>query len=507
MAPKGRAKTILAARNPTSDNPPFTNKRGHPMRTGTIVTLVGCVVAFSSARAVDNPPPAPPDQQPAVRRALAYLGRHQHAGGGWGHWSAPVRTGGQSGNLAPPPINDALSRRVGAPPTLGDTAAVLTAFLDASQPVTGGDSAKPLHRALDFVCDQLAPFQDGKSQHNLVAHYALNAAVETAIGLEALLAYRARVSPTDAPLRGELDGRIRGLIARLSQSQRPDGGWPLDPRVVHYVNTLALLEQRKAELDAMKVASVWADYHQRSPNPLLGDAVIVRSLLVASRAGYAVEPEVLSLGTGRLMAFYDPATGRIGDGGPNAFYQAAAVLNVLHQQLAAAPAAQRPAAREALAAAHEAFFRTLRVMNAKRGQDGPLAARPGPRAGQNPLDAKAAGNAAAAADPLKIPVPVSSVDAIGYFLLLESLQTSTHPDARPVAAGVTDVLTRHQLRGGGWADPSVFAAAVFASDKTPDELADGVRRPMGPGNPDGVSLAFGTAWVVRTLLVPLPPPK
>ena len=112
---------------------------------------------------------------------------------------------------------------------------------------------------------------------------------------------------------------------------------------------------------------------------------------------------------------------------------------------------------------------------------------------------------AMAVNPPKISVPITSADVIGYFLLLEALQTSDHPDARSVATAVTDVLTRglssHVRRG----DPSFTVGRQLVTGSA-SGLArrDALPRVQRQSFKTSHSNDFLIAWMIRTALIPPP---
>src|SRR5204863_7493647 len=111
----------------------------------------------------------------------------------------------------------------------------------------------------------------------------------------------------------------------------------------------------------------------------------------------------------------------------------------------------------------------------------------------NPLDASAA---ATTDDQEKrsvgIPVPVSHVNAVSYFMLLETLQESTHPLARPLTDGIVNALAGKQDRFGQWhvrVHPEGMKLIGHTSGFEYEDKED----------------HFITAWIVRTMLLPAPP--
>jgi hypothetical protein len=513
------------------------------MRTGIASTLLtGFLLSPTAVFAADAPPrppqpasqpaaapaaPAARDLPPAVWNALRYFGHHQHETGGWGHVSTRVP---QSRSRSTPDLNDAFTKYATHPPTLADTASIAAAFFEAGQSPEAGESAKPLARAMDALHQMAVELAPDDARRSPVVRYVLNPSVESAIALDAILACRAAAK--DPVRRAQYDADARTLIARLVGTQSPDGGWPVDPKVTETLAGVAAMKQslqqlidaapnpgagrtfsatgRYADLNAAAAqAQDMLAFYERFPTPknYLGDAVIYRTLCAAARAGFTVNPETLLNARDRLLSFQDPVTGAVGNpdpGDPDAFHQTAAVLGVLHQlHLDAAPD-QKPATAAALERAHAAFFTRLRDANTRPVKDQPA------KLGNavvvfNPLDK----NANAKEVRINVP-PTSSVDVIAYFLLIESLGSSTHPDARKVSAGITDVLARRGARGT-WGDASTSAASRLSGYqpglRTPTPDARVVKAdPLGSTNQPAIgSPAFVSGWAIRTLLLPLPP--
>jgi hypothetical protein len=259
---------------------------------------------------------------------------------------------------------------------------------------------------------------------------------------------------------------------------------------------------------------------------LLGDAVVLRTLMIAARdeMGLTVDPEALARARDACLKFYNPATGDSGDESSLAFLQCALTLNVLYQteqsarvaadraaraaaaagatpaqaEAARAAAAQAQAARDALALATDRFFLKLFKLNkpvpkpraaAVAASALPATQPANPLEARNPLDAAAAAEKDETRE-VGIPVPVSHANAVAYFLLLESLRDSTHPLARPLANGVVNALAGKQDRFGQW--HVRVNSGLHIVNHTPQYDYDKEDHLL-------------TAWVVRTILLPAPP--
>jgi hypothetical protein len=388
-----------------------------------------------------------------------------------------------------PDLNDAFAKYTSQPPALADTAAIATAFLEAGQSPDQGESAGPLGRAMEFVHQAAVVLDPQDVRHSDVVQYCFHPSIEPALAIDAMLAFRAAC--TDHR-RAQFDGDVRTLLARLKGRQARDGSWPLHPRVSQ---TLAAVPEQKYTLQRNGLPMGRYENFPTSKG-YLGDAVIFRTLRSAARAGFDVDPEPQALARDRLLAFHDPASGGTGSpqpGDPDDFYQTAAVCNVLYQLDRDAEPGHKPATADALARAHAAFFARLRDANARTPKDQrvKLGAAVVVFANPNPLDRDKGKE-------VEVNVPISSVDLVAYFLLIESLQSSTHPDARKFAAGITDVLARRQSPVGTWGDRSHSDAALLSGYQPgPPNLRQ--------GDPVIGSPAFVTAYAVRTLLLPLPP--
>jgi hypothetical protein len=440
------------------------------MRIALFTTLL--IAAAALTRAADAPPPKPPQLPPAARNALAYFASHQHPSGGWGQKvldnAGPRRRGITSPDGSP------LPRQTLTPPTIIDTCLVTLAFLEARRAAPDAPPDPAVRRAVDLIHDAVeaaggAPDRNALALASpLVEKYCYTRPLDQALALEVLLPVRDRL-PGGEPRR-KLDFTLGMILTRIKSAQQTNGAWPGDGQLTY-----------------------------------LSDALITRSLLIAARNGLDVDATTLDRARAASLRFYDPMTGESGDDSPHASCECALTLNLLYQidqnaraaataakRLAARPgatpeqaaaaarrAAESQAARDALALAHKQFFKKLFDHNK------PAPAKPRP--GANPLDTAAAANPldiAKAAEERKrigIPVPVTAWDAIAYFLLLESLQESTDPDAPRVARGITTGLAEKQDRDGNWHDRSGSTRRYDAQDH------------------------FLTAWVTRALLVPLPP--
>jgi hypothetical protein len=399
--------------------------------------------------------PAPVIPDSAARKALAHLASHQHPAGGWGHKYAvdtePVRAPGPgNGPLHPARIEPVVAKHALLyPPTLADTAVVLSAFLDAGRTPGAGDGAAELARATEALAraalarDPLAKDAAGRFVEKYIGR-----AVAVPLALDALTA--ARDKSADRAIRLTAEHAAERLIDHLRATQRPTGGWANETQFAYVADTLAF-----------------------------------RALSLAHRAGLAVPADTLAHARNRALWVYDPATGDFGTPSFHNYYQCCATLNTLHQinetaRHAAAQAARRAAlptatpadktaataaaaharsAATALTNAQSLFFKKLR--DAYRRPANPLAPN---KAAANPLDPHPATKPVPAepADsddnddhaPLRIRVPVTPHDAIAYFLLMEAVQSAAHPDARPVTDGVARALAKAQRPDGTWRDPS-----------------------------------------------------
>jgi hypothetical protein len=447
-------------------------------------------VAVEPKPATTRPAEAPPGPVLAdpVRRALTYLGGAQHETGGWGHFVVkPLnrpRTGPRPANALP-----LITKDLHFPPNLAETAAVAAAFLEAGVSPTTGEGAAPLQKALHALRALSAPpvadRDRGIVERCAVTRAMLKPDVDAALALDAVLAYRARLA-AGHPAREAADNLAGLLVARLHGAQEDGGAWPPDFKADGILQVNA---RRAPQYAKGTAARAYFDAFPR-PAPALADACIVRSLFNARRAGVDVPRETLGRAIALLADLHDPATGATGgpetpDNQPRAFHRAAAALNLLHQLARATPPHERADRQRTLDRAHDAFFKKLRDAHTPK----PL----GPP--RNPLDARP--KAAKPDRALSIPVPISTVEVLAYFLLIESLQDSAHPDARPVAAGITQALASRQRDDRGWTDPNVDDALTFHW-----ALHGGVDTDNLPPRSTNHLL---TALTVRTLLLPHPP--
>jgi hypothetical protein len=429
-------------------------------------TLFTILIALTPlARAADKPPSLPP----AARNAFAYFAAHQDPSGGWGQKvlsnAIPRRRGVTSPDGSP------LPRETLTPPTIIDTCLVTLAYLEAARfAAPGAPLPREARAAADLIHKSVQGVAPDKSTLGLASQmiekYCYTRGLDQALALEVLL--RARDRLADAAGRRDLDFTLNLILARIKAQQQTNGAWPGDGQLAY-----------------------------------LSDALITRALLVAARNNLEVDAATLDRAKAASLRFLDPATGEIGDDSVHATYECALTLDLLYHvdqnaraiattaaRLAALPtatpdqsaaaarrAAESQSAHDALLLAQKQFLKKLFDKNK------PPPARPRP--GANPLDAPQAGNPldpSSTADEHKrtvIPVPVTAFDAIAYFLLLESFQESTHPDARRVAQAITTGLAARQDRDGNWHDASIRRA----------DLQD----------------HYLTAWATRALLVPLPP--
>ena len=438
--------------------------------------LLLVVVAFASslAFAADAPKP-PPQLPPAARNALTYFANHQHPTGGWGQ--KVLSNAGLKRRGVTSPDGSPLPKETLTPPTIIDTCLVALAFLEASRFKPDADPPPALRSAVDLIHNAVQAAGGAPDRNTLglasplVEKYCYTRTFDQALAMEVLLRARDRV--TNLEQRRKLDFTLDMILTRIKTAQQTNGAWPGDGQLTY-----------------------------------LSDALITRSLLIAARSGLAVDATTLDRARAASLRFYDPTTGETGDDSPHATCECALSLNLLYQidlsaraaaatakQVAALPGAtadqietakkresESKSAHDALALAHQQFFKKLFDRNK------PPHAKPRP--GANPLDPpKPTGNpldtaksaAAEASKRANIPVPVTAWDAIAYFLLLESLQESTHPDARRVAQAITAGLSEKQDRDGNWHDLSGTTRRYDTQDH------------------------FLTAWITRALLVPPPP--
>lgn len=422
------------------------------------------------ARAADKPPSLPP----AARNAFAYFAAHQDPSGGWGQKVLSNAIPRRRGVTAPD--GSPLPRETLTPPTIVDTCLVTLAYLEATR---FAPASAPLPREARAAADLIHQSVQGVAPDRntlglaspMIEKYCYTRGLDQALALEVLLRACDRLPTTtaaDATQRRDLDFTLNLILSRIKANQQTNGAWPGDGQMAY-----------------------------------LSDALITRALLIAARNNLEVDATTLDRAKGASLRFFDPATGEIGDDSVHATYECALTLDLLYQvdqnarasaatarQLAALPgvtpeqtataakhAAESQAAHDALLLAQTQFLKKLFDKNK------PPPAKPRP--GANPLDTPKAGNPldpAGGADDHKrtlIPVPITAFDAIAYFLLLESFQESTHPDARRVAQAIVTGLVAKQDRDGNWHDASI---------RRPD-LQD----------------HYLTAWATRALLVPLPP--
>lgn len=439
--------------------------------------LLLIVIASSLAFSADAPKP-PPQLPPAARNALNYFASHQHPTGGWGQ--KVLSNAGLKRRGVTSPDGAPLPKETLTPPTIIDTCVVALAFLEASRFKPDAADAPPaLRAAVDLIHDAVQAAGGAPDRNTLglasplVEKYCYTRTFDQALAMEVLLRTRDRL--TNLEQRRKLDFTLDMILTRIKTAQQTNGAWPGDGQLTY-----------------------------------LSDALITRSLLIAARSGLAVDAATLDRARAASLRFYDPTTGETGDESPHATCECALSLNLLYQidlsaraaaatakQLAALPGAtseqidaakkrdaESKSAHDALALAHQQFFKKLFDRN-----KAPAAAAK-PRPGANPLDpSRPTGNPLDTAKPAaaedrkraNIPVPVTAWDAIAYFLLLESLQESTHPDARRVAGAITSGLAEKQDRDGNWHDLSGTTRRYDTQDH------------------------FLTAWVTRALLVPPPP--
>jgi hypothetical protein len=421
---------------------------------------------------------------PAAQRALAYFAQHQHPTGGWGHKlvvnSELKRRGGAaaSAGVTIPNVPAPIQGEVVTPRTLVETCLVTLAFFESGRNTTSGDGAAELRRAVDLIHNAVdVAGLDRKGfpvTGPIVDKYFYTRGLDQALALETLLPLRDRL--VDPELRRKLDFTLDLTLTRIKTAQQANGVWPGEGQFGY-----------------------------------LSDALITRGLLIAARHGLAVDAKTLDRARQASLRFYDPAIGESGDASAHASCECALSLNLLYQidlnaraaaaaakQRAALPgaapeqledararAAESQAAHDALALAQKQFFKKLfesnkaaaAAKNKSRPAGNPLDTAPRPRPPANPLDTEA--SAAEERRRVGLPVPVTPWDAVAYFLLLESLQESTHPQARPVAEGIAAALADKQDREGNWHDRST-------------------RRYDSQDH-------FLTAWLTRALLVPPPP--
>lgn len=531
------------------------NNTGYRMRTGIIATVSAlCLVAVAAESQVPQPtlqpiakPPATrplgaagiPDVEvikypllpPAAHWGLRYLARSQYRTGGWGQKygflqintslfetksryklidpaGAVARYSGEDNVRGPLPFD---KRVLIIPPAIVDTSLVTLAFLEAGRSPARGDGAKELSRAIDFVVDAIGPGAMpprapalqipswGLPPHGpdeLAPFRATSGKVHTpalgdALALEMFLA--AQNGRIDPALRYKLNFTLAGLVTRIESAQQDYGGWG-DGRV-----------------------------HTR-----LADAMVARSLMIAARRGVAVEPNVIERARQACLIFYDPTTGEVPDTSAQAFVECAMTLDVLYQTELSARAAADDARRRAAVkgatpaqiedartraadakAAHDALtlaidrfydklFKSHKPLTKPRAKGVAANALPAtqpanPLDAPNPLDTAAADKAKDDEQrEVGIPVPVSQENAIGYFMLLEALQESNHPLARPLTDGIVNALAGKQDRFGQWhirIHPEGLKMIGHTAQYEYEDKED----------------HFLTAWVVRAILLPPPP--
>ena len=498
---------------------------------------------WSAALVPDVVPMKYPLLPPAAHWGLRYLARSQYQTGGWGQKYGFLRvntnilederrykrykmidpmgqltwtdnTGQVHGPLKfdkrdhmrwPLPFD---RRTVILPPAVVDTSLVTLAFLEAGRSPARGDGARELGRAIDFVMDAVGPgAQPARSPalnikprdlpphgpDELAPFRATSGLVHTpalgdAMAVEMFLA--ALNGPVDPATRGKLDFTLRGLITRIEGGQQDYGGWG-DGAVLTRV----------------------------------ADALVMRSLMIAARRGIPVDPNVIDRARQACLVFYDPTTGEAGDTSDLAFLECAMTLDVLYQteltaraaaeqarraaamknatpahaEAARARAADATAAHDALTLAVDKFFEKLFKSNKPIPKPRPkgVAANALPATQPaNPLDAPNPLDTAKADQQeqreVGIPVPVSHENAVGYFMLCEALQESTHPLSRPLTDGVVNALAGKQDRFGQW-----HIRINLDGMKTIGHTSD-----FEYGDKED---HFLTAWIVRTMLLPAPP--
>ena len=471
------------------------------MRIGIVATLLPCLLASDARAQAAKSPPTLPDRRgpttypvlaPAAHWGLRYLARSQHATGGWGH-KFGVKQPDVLGDYVQGPLVFERKHLV-HPPALVDTSLVVLAFLEAGRSPAAGDGARELRRAIDFVHDAVGPGGHVAPDPRRLPPYVesssgLHAAgLEHALALEMFLAARDHLK--DPAVRRDLDLTFAVLVRRLVSTQQDDGSWPNGP---------------------------WRTYP--------GSVLITRALMIAARGGLEVDPAALARARQAALVYHNPATGDVDTATGDDFWEFAASLNILHHTRLNARAAADGAARrgalpgataadareardraadaraadDALALSEQKFFKKLLKANKPlpqpRAAAVPARALPATRPA-NPLDApNPLDNPAAAAAEEKrrvgIPVPVSQYDAVSYFLLLEALQESAHPLARPLTDGVVNALAAKQDRFGQW-HHRIHPGGYKIVNHTPAHKYDSEDH-------------FLTAWVVRALLVPAPP--
>jgi len=512
------------------------------MHIGTIISFLGCIAVPVALDAADAPPtakppatrPAAPATKPAVpeaavkatvERAVRYLRNTQHDQGGWGH--VEIVNPGLSrlqGLDVPQLAGDPMRRRFYSTPSLSGTGPAVLALLEAGQSLTEGSAAARLRAGLEFVHEGLTVGEQharrpmvpgegilltpGRGVQGLVQNPGggtsvvlptqsarlMNDDAACAVAVEAMLAARRGAADTMARLR--IEAAAMAGVDRLRRDHQGNGTWPEGVEEAANLAAAHVTGFAVASVGGLGKTTVMMNANPTPPpppssHPVLGDALILRTLSIAAREGISVDGPTVAAARAQMARLYDPRTGRLGGGGPQAYYQAVAVLNMLYQadvdarRLAAAagPAANNSpdpaaaagaaAARAALEGAQAAFFKELRDANQPRPAAAANAAGKNPL-DQNPLDppkAADAGKDGAGGGDVRIRVPVTSADLIAYFLLLESLRDSTHPDARPVRDGIVQAIVRRQ-HAGGW----------FVSDGD----------------------HFATAWATRVLLLPPP---
>jgi hypothetical protein len=517
------------------------------MRSGFVASLLLAVVAVTAESQVPKPTPQPPSaKSPATRPAgaaavadvevlkypllppaahwgLRYLARSQYTTGGWGQKFGFLQPDLDliNGRIGKQKLRDpagavarysdeenvrgplAFDKKVLIKPSaVVDTSLVTLAFLEAGRSPARGDGARQLRRAIDFVYDAVGPgaaaprapgLRRGRQldlprfgRDELPPFSATSGRLHTpalgdALALELFLATLDRT--IDPALRSNLNFAIGILVRRIETAQQDDGGWGAGGVLTR-----------------------------------VADALVTRSLMIAARRGVPVDPTVIDRARQACLIFYDPATGEAGDQSDLAFVQCAMTLDVLYQTeqsarvaaedarrraaaRAATPAqieearardAELKAARDALAVAvdrfYEKLFKSNRPVAKPRAKAVTANALPATRPA-NPLDT-------AAKEPemreVGIPVPVSHENAVAYFMLLEALQESTHPLARPLTDGIVNALAGKQDRFGQWhirihpeGMKMIGHKAGFAYEDMEDH--------------------FLTGWVVRAILLPAPP--
>lgn len=475
---------------------------------------------------------------PAAHWGLRYLARSQYTTGGWGQKFGTLQPDLDliNGRIGKQKLRDptgtvarysdeenvrgpiAFDKKVLImPPTIVDTSLVTLAFLEAGRTPARGDGAKELRRAIDFVHDAIGPGAEAprapglrpRRQPDLPPYgpdelppfRATSGRVHTpalgdAMALELFLAALDRT--IDPDLRRKLNFTVGSLISRIQASQQDDGGWG-----------------------------------SGGPMTRLADALVTRSLMLAARRGVAdVDPNVIDRARQACLVYYDPATGESGDDTDLAFLQCAMTLDVLYQTELTARAQADDARRRAAVknatpaqledartkaadakAAHDALTRATDRFYDKLFKSNKPAARPRAKAVAannlpatqpvNPLDIDKPANARNPLDTpadddrqekqkVGIPVPVSHPNAIAYFMLLEALQESTHPLARPLTDGIVNALAGKQDRFGQWhirVHPEGMKWNGHTAGYEYEDKED----------------HFLTAWVVRTILLPPPP--